>query len=132
MAEYFTRAQAEALLPQLEPMLLALRDLRTELAGIEEQVEALQVRMRGNGHEHQGELARLRERAATLIEQVNERVQRINELGVLVKDLRMGLIDFPAWRDDREVYLCWRLGEPRIAWWHTIEGGFGARQPLED
>lgn len=132
MAEYFTRAEAEALLPQLEPMLLELRELRTELADIEEKVEALQLRMRGNGHEHQGEMAQLRERAAALIEQVNERVHRINELGVLVKDLQMGLVDFPARREGREVYLCWRLGEPRVAWWHTIEGGFGARQPLED
>jgi hypothetical protein len=132
MAEYFTRAQAEALLPQLEPILLELRELRAELADIEEKVEALQLRMRGNGHEHQGEMAQLRERAATLIEQVNERVHRINELGVLVKDLQMGLVDFPARREGREVYLCWRLGEPRVAWWHTIEGGFAARQPLDD
>jgi hypothetical protein len=132
MAEYFTRAQAEELLPRLEPILLELRELRGELAGIEEQMDALQVRMRGNGHEHQGELAGVRERAATLIEEVNDRVHRINGWGVLVKDLQMGLVDFPAERDGQEVYLCWQLGEPRVAWWHTIEGGFRARQPLEE
>jgi hypothetical protein len=52
-------------------------------------------------------------------------------MGVLVKDLEMGLIDFPAQREGQEILLCWRLDEPRIAWWHTLEGGFGARQPLD-
>lgn len=129
---YFTRDEAEALLPRLEPMLRALRDLRAELTGIERQIEALLVTMRGNGHAHQGELAGLRTRAAELVGAVDQHIREINEQGVLVKDLEMGLIDFPAKRAGRDILLCWRLDEPRIAWWHTLEGGFGARQPLDD
>jgi hypothetical protein len=132
MPEYFTRAEAEALLPRLEPILRELRDLRGQLREIEDQAGALQLKMLGDGHAHQGELAGLRQQAATLVEAINARVHRINEWGVLVKDLEEGLIDFPSLRGGEEVFLCWRLGELRIAWWHTIEGGFASRQLLEE
>jgi hypothetical protein len=132
MATYFTRAEAEALLPTLDPILRELRDLRTRLALVQEELEALRGKMRGNGHGHQGEHARLRATAATLVANLNERIARITHMGVLVKDLEMGLIDFPAQREGQEILLCWRLDEPRIAWWHTLEGGFGARQPLDE
>ena len=129
---YFTRDEAEALLPRLEPILRTLRDLRADLTGAEQQVEALLGKMRGNGHAHQGELAALRARAGELTGAINERIREVNQLGVLVKDLEMGLIDFPARRAGQDILLCWRLDEARIAWWHTLDGGFGARQPLDD
>lgn len=129
---YFTRDEAEALLPRLEPVLREMRDLRARLAETERQIEALLVKMRGNGHAHQGELAALRATSRETIAAIETRMREINELGVLVKDLEMGLIDFPARRAGENVLLCWRLGEPRIAWWHSVEGGFAARQPLDD
>jgi hypothetical protein len=132
MAEYFTRAEAEALLPHLEPILRELRELRGEMRGIERQLEALQVKLHGNGHTQQGEVAQLRTSAAALVGEISDRVRRINAYGVLVKDLDTGLIDFPARRQGREVYLCWRLGEPHVAWWHAIEDGFAGRQPLDE
>jgi hypothetical protein len=52
--------------------------------------------------------------------------------GVIVRDLDTGICDFPALREGREVYLCWRVGEERIGWWHEIDGGFAGRQPLDD
>lgn len=132
MPQYFTRADADALLTQLEPIMQELAQLREALREVEARVEALQLRMRGNGHAHRGELAQLRQDASTLVESINERVHRVNEWGVVVKDLETGLVDFPSRRDGQEVYLCWRLGEPRVAWWHPIEGGFAGRQPLDD
>jgi hypothetical protein len=132
MAEHFTRAEAEALLPHLDPILRELRDLRSQLRDVEHQLEALQVKMRGNGHTHQGELAQLRATAATLIAAIDECVRRVSAYGVLVKDMETGLVDFPARRQGREIYLCWRLGEPHVAWWHPIEDGFAGRQPLDD
>jgi hypothetical protein len=132
MAEYFTRAEAEALLPHLDPILREQRELRGRLQGVQQQVDALQIKMRGNGHAHQGELEQLRTAAATLAAEINECVRRITAYGVLVKDLEMGLVDFPARRQGREIYLCWRLGEPHVAWWHPIEDGFAGRQPLDD
>jgi hypothetical protein len=52
-------------------------------------------------------------------------------MGIKVKDLQVGLVDFPAWRDDHEVYLCWKYGEDDIQFWHEIEAGFAGRQPID-
>jgi hypothetical protein len=57
-------------------------------------------------------------------------IEELTELGVQVKDLDTGLVDFPSFRDGDEVLLCWQLGEDEIAWWHTLDGGFAGRQPL--
>jgi hypothetical protein len=59
-------------------------------------------------------------------------VQEIESLGVQIKDFRTGLVDFPYDRDGRIVYLCWRLDEDEIEWWHEVEAGFAGRQPLTD
>jgi hypothetical protein len=131
MPTYFTRDEAEALLPRLRPLLLELRTLHEELEPLQEQIGDLVLKMRGNGHAHQGELAALHERTRALTAATEERVRRIGRWGVIVKDLAMGLVDFPTQRDGREVYLCWRLDEPHIAWWHAPEDGFAGRQPLD-
>ena len=56
----------------------------------------------------------------------------LQELGIVVRDIERGLIDFPAIHEGREVYLCWELDEPpRIAFWHDLEAGYGGRQPLD-
>ena len=57
-------------------------------------------------------------------------VDELHGLGVELKDLLVGLVDFPGWMDDREVYLCWKLGEAEVAWWHETNAGFQGRQPL--
>jgi hypothetical protein len=133
MAEHFTRESAEALLPRVEPLLRKLQALRAEFDAIEKRAAALQTRLSGNGHLHRGEVEAVRAEAGQLSDEINSHLQEITALGVLVKDLDIGLIDFLALRDGREVYLCWRLGEEgRIAWWHEIDAGFAGRQPLDD
>lgn len=62
--------------------------------------------------------------------EIQELTTRVEGLGVLVKDYAMGLIDFPSLRDGQEVYLCWKIGEPSVAHWHEIEGGFTSRKPV--
>jgi hypothetical protein len=57
-------------------------------------------------------------------------LEGLDAIGVLVKDVDAGLVDFPSVRDGREVFLCWQLGEEELAWWHTIEDGFRGRRPL--
>jgi hypothetical protein len=57
-------------------------------------------------------------------------VEELQALGVLVKDLDQGLVDFPARNGDDEVLLCWRLGEDEVAFWHTLDDGFAGRRPL--
>jgi hypothetical protein len=132
MPRYFTRAEAEALLPRVEPLLREMQALRAELAAYEEQLAAQRVKAQGNGHSGPGADARRNAEIAELGERVMQRIAEIDELGITVKDLDMGLIDFPCLRDGREVYLCWKLGEPGIDWWHEIDAGYAGRQPLED
>jgi hypothetical protein len=57
---------------------------------------------------------------------------QIDRWGVIVRDLDTGICDFPALREGRVVYLCWRVGEERIEWWHETGAGFAGRQPLDD
>src|SRR5262249_40024677 len=117
MPQHFTRETAEVLLPQVELLLREMQALRADFAEVEEHAAALQLRLSGNGHLHLGEVEKVRAEAGRLSDEINTRLREITELGVLVKDLDTGLIDFPALRDGREVYLCWRLGEgERIAW----------------
>ena len=61
---------------------------------------------------------------------LNVLLQDFNRRGVIIKDVDRGLVDFPHWRDEREVFLCWRLGEERVAFWHGPESGFGGRRPI--
>jgi hypothetical protein len=64
-------------------------------------------------------------------EKLDALIHGILETGVLIKDINLGLLDFPALRGGREVYLCWQYGEGEIAFWHEIEAGFAGRQPIE-
>ena len=56
--------------------------------------------------------------------------RELEDLGILLKDYAIGLVDFPGELDDRPVYLCWRLGEPTVAFWHDRDAGYAGRQPL--
>ena len=58
-------------------------------------------------------------------------VRELEQLGVQFKGYDLGLVDFPSWMGDRTVYLCWRLGEPDVRYWHELDGGFAGRQPIE-
>jgi hypothetical protein len=58
-------------------------------------------------------------------------VERLEELGVVIKDLDAGLVDFPALRDGDDVLLCWRVGEPSVEFWHDLEEGFAGRKPID-
>jgi len=64
-------------------------------------------------------------------EKLDALVHRIQGTGALLKDINMGLLDFPALREGREVYLCWQYGESDIAYWHEVEAGYAGRQPIE-
>jgi hypothetical protein len=131
MTRYFTRQEAESLLPQLEPLLLELQQRYPKLLLLRQELGQLRQRMQGNGHGLQGRLQQLTADATAAAEEVNELVQRILHFGCQLKDPQMGLIDFPALREGREILLCWRLGEQGIHWWHETDAGFQGRQPLD-
>jgi hypothetical protein len=114
---YFTPEEANALLPRVR----ALMSRATEHARrIRERMEALPAP--GAAREDLArEIERLRDEAAAC-------VAELRGLGVEVKGLDTGLVDFPALRNGEHVLLCWRVSEPRVEWWHPLKGGFAARQ----
>jgi hypothetical protein len=122
--KHFTVEEANELLPELRELLESIRALRDRLVVDWEQ--ALPViraaPMNGGGKEANPYLSDLH--------RINERLRRLIELGVQLKDVDRGLVDFPAWREDREVLLCWHLGEDRVRYWHDLESGFAGRRPL--
>ena len=66
-----------------------------------------------------------------LAEQTAETVCELDAIGVVVKDLDLGLLDFPGFRDGEEVELCWQVGEAAVAYWHPLEAGFAGRKPID-
>jgi hypothetical protein len=127
----FTLEQAEAMLPQVRDELLAMQACKREVDELRRSFEHAAHKSAGNGHvKDEDALAARRRRAEALVEQINERLVRFHEWGVELKGIEEGLIDFPARREVRIVYLCWRLGEDRIAWWHELDAGVAGRTPL--
>ena len=124
----FSVEEANALLPRLIPILTELRELKTELDDARRSLAGLTPAMRSNGHA--AESATLERRLREVATIITERVRQVAALGVEVKDLDHGLIDFPSLRGGRIVYLCWRLGEGDVAYWHDLDTGFAGRRPL--
>jgi hypothetical protein len=127
----FTLAEAEAMLPKAREEVLAMQACKREIDLLREALVDVAGRATGNGHvQEEAAVAEKRRKAEALVEQLNERLARLNEWGIEMKGLDEGLLDFPSDRDGRVVYLCWRVGEERIAFWHEIDSGFAGRQPL--
>ncbi|HEX3455173.1 MAG TPA: DUF2203 domain-containing protein [Gaiellaceae bacterium] len=128
---YFTVAEANALLKQVRPLVEQMVEYRRELGAALEQRERLGEVTGSNGG---GFHPRVPGQVDTAVNEAADGIKRCVEeltaLGIQVKDIDTGLVDYPSWRDDEEVLLCWRLGEGEIAWWHTLDGGFAGRQPL--
>lgn len=121
---HFTPEQANAAIERIGPMLEKLRDAKRRLLDTDAR-EALTEAAAANGGGAPG-----RQVGEAFLE-VREILVALTEAGIVVRDVDRGLIDFPALRDDREVYLCWELGEDRVTWWHDLESGYGGRQPLD-
>ncbi|MFO7170231.1 MAG: DUF2203 domain-containing protein [Chloroflexota bacterium] len=127
MTRYFTVADANALLPVLRPHVARLIEAWRRLSARHAEVIALLEQAPRD--DRGGPL--LAATAADIIRAQNA-FFTIQSHGVHLKDPATGLIDFPAMRDGVEVYLCWRYGEPQVAYWHPIETGFAGRRPIED
>lgn len=123
-ARHFTLAEANALLPQLEPLLQQLREAKDELTD-EEAHELLSEASGGNGGGEPG-----RQVGVAFLE-VRRLLGALEESGIVLRDIDRGLLDFPALDGDREIYLCWELGEDEIGYWHDLSSGYGGRRPLD-
>lgn len=119
----YTVAEANLLLPHLAPTLVELREKFENAAVIREQTARAAA---GNGR------SALREEEAATLARVQELLDRLSEWSVELRDVGTGLVDFPAEKAGEEVLLCWRLGEPEVAWWHTRAEGFAGRRPISE
>ncbi len=117
----FTREEADALIPELTRLLPLLREARQVVFRAGEQVKRT-ARANGGGtpgKEYWDALSTLR-----------RELERLNGFGVLLRDPETGLVDFPSTRDGNPVFLCWRLGEQRVGYWHGGHSGFAGRKPI--
>lgn len=122
-SRHYTLEEANAALGWVEETIAALRTAREGLSD-EEAREALAEAGPQNGGGDPGRVV------SEAFLQLREALVRLQEAEVVLRDLDRGLVDFPAIRDDREVYLCWLEGEDEIGYWHDLEAGFAGREPL--
>jgi hypothetical protein len=124
----FTVSEAKALLPTLRPLLKSIQSSKRALDAGSDEIQSLTESMKTNGQATRATEIELR--MAELVEEIREKLITIHEMGVEMKDLDLGLVDFPSTRDGRVVYLCWTVDEPEIAFWHEVDAGVAGRQPL--
>jgi hypothetical protein len=128
----FTLTEAERARRDLEPFLLEAIACRKKLSGIDDHFQAVSARimMMGGVLVPYEKLAKLRLEHTGLASSMKSSLEKILETGCVIKDLDVGLLDFPAIIDNQEVYLCWKLGEDRIRFYHRQDEGFAGRKPL--
>jgi len=129
----FTLTEAEHTRQELEPFLVEAMDSRKKLSGLENELSAVSARimMMGGVLVPYEKLAAVRMQHQQLAETLKSALNRILETGCLIKDLDVGLLDFPAVINKQDVYLCWKLGEDRIRFYHRQDEGFANRKPLD-
>jgi hypothetical protein len=130
VSQLFTLADASELLPRLQAILLELQEKKHVIDRLQEQIALLTGRASGNGHLLAKDLNDKRTQSEGLSTEMNGLLEEIASMGCELKGIDEGLIDFPCQRDGRVVYLCWKLGEERIEWWHEVDTGFAGREPL--
>jgi hypothetical protein len=129
---YYTPEQANAALPLVRAIVQDIVNLARELRDREERSSLSRPGGRGRlSAAHEEELKQGRQELERSQERLAELDRELAELGVELKDAFTGLIDFRCRMDGREVYLCWRLGEPTVAYWHELDAGFAGRQKLK-
>ncbi|HEY7334307.1 MAG TPA: DUF2203 domain-containing protein [Bryobacteraceae bacterium] len=133
MAQYFTLSEAQRLIPEVE------RFLRDALVHREEALKAhteleetsQRIRMAGGTRVNPAQMLAVRARRDSATGALKESLERIEQTGALIKDLDIGLIDFMSRFQERDVCLCWKLGETGIEYWHGAEEGFRGRKRID-
>jgi hypothetical protein len=122
---HFTVEEANAALPELRTIVASMLGARERIVAAQPELWPVLEKAASNGGSDKA--------SAVLVdfETLRKCAKAIEALGIELKDINTGLVDFPALRDGREVYLCWRYDEPKVAFWHDLEAGFNGRQPLE-
>ena len=122
---YFTVEEANTALTSLRPLVAAMLAARERIVAAQPELWPVLEKAAGNGGSDKA--------SAVLMdfEALRKSVKAIEAMGIELKDINTGLVDFLSERDGRDIYLCWKYDEPRVAFWHDLEAGFAGRQPLE-
>jgi hypothetical protein len=127
---YYDIDAANARIEEVGPLLTGLRDDRDRVAELQHELNTF--RGSNGSSDHAQELDRRELEIKDLVRRMTESVAQIDAWGITLRDIVTGLIDFPALASGRPIWLCWRLGEGPIEWWHELDTGFGGRQPLAE
>jgi hypothetical protein len=141
MSRFYDIDAANAMLPELDGIVAVLSEQRRELVRLRDDVlaagsggegaPAAVTAPTGSGEAPiSNDLRLVRLRMQGLIDQMAAGVARIDALGLTLRDIERGLVDFPALVSGRQLWLCWQVGEASIAWWHDLDTGFDGRRPL--
>lgn len=125
MPKYYTPKEANETLIVIRPMINEMMQIGDKLRTHQPELWAMVQKSAGNGGHP--ELSKL----LTDFDRLDGLMHKIQDMGIQIKDLISGLIDFPAMYEGREVYLCWKFGEGDIEYWHEIEAGFAGRQRID-
>ena len=130
----FTLDEAQSLLPVLESLLKRAIEGKQAAEEVDSGLSDLarRIYLSGGMKVDTAKVAKMRAEMEAHLQRVRESISEIDSIGVQVKDLDSGLLDFPCRMEDQIVLLCWRLGEPTIEHWHTPETGFKGRQPVDE
>jgi len=130
----FTLDEAQSLLPVLESLLKRAMEGKRSAQDLESGLNRIAQRIHFSGgmRVNTAGIAKQRAEMEAHLKQVRESIAEIDAIGVQVKDLESGLLDFPCRVEDQIVLLCWRMGEGAIEHWHTMEAGFQGRQPVDE
>ena len=123
-SRYFTLEQAQATLDIVRPLVSEILEIRQSILKRQPEVWPVLAKAAGNGG------SKVASEIAQEFSRLDQAVRAILMTGALLKDVNIGLVDFPALLDGREVYLCWKYGEEKVSYWHEIDGGFSGRTPL--
>jgi hypothetical protein len=126
----FTLSEANAMLAGVRRLLEELAEAKRGLDGVHAALLRITPKMRENGHKL--EALGLEDQMERLVDRLSRGIRELELMGIEVKDIESGLIDFPSLHHGRVIYLCWRLGEDKIAYWHEISTGFAGRRPVSE
>lgn len=130
-ARRFTLEEATALIPRLNQLLPQLQEKKQALDALRERLIEFAQKMADDGHLVEKEMNEARQEMEMVGNALDSLIEKVHDLGCELKDINMGLVDFRTVQQGREVYLCWRLGEEAISWWHELDAGYAGRQHLE-
>src|SRR5712692_3971936 len=133
MPRFFTLPQAEQLLPEVESAIREAIHLKSEYEQVEVELQnaSQRIMMLGGAQVDRGQHLAQKSRRDTTAQHLKDAIEKIHGFGCMVKDLDIGLIDFPTLFRGQEVYLCWKLGEDGIKFWHGVDEGFRGRKPID-